>query len=239
MLRAAIPFSNGGTCLHTSNGALWPVMGDRRQRLASHDHDDDLQTSVHVVNTKRQGTLFGADIALPGFRYQQGLLTRDEETALLRQFETLPFKAFEFHGYFGKRRTVSFGRHYDFSQRGLLDAPAMPAFLLPVRDQAAQFSGLAPADLTHALVTEYAPGAGIGWHKDKAVFGEVIGISLGSSCMFRFRRKTGAAWRRASFLAEPRSAYLLKDEVRISWEHSIPPLESLRYSITFRTLHAG
>jgi len=39
------------------------------------------------------------------------------------------------------------------------------------------------------LVTEYGSGAGIGWHRDKAVFGEVVGISLLAPCVLRFRRK--------------------------------------------------
>jgi alkylated DNA repair dioxygenase AlkB len=114
----------------------------------------------------------------------------------------------------------------------------MPAFLLPIRDKAAQFADIASSDLQHVLVTEYAPGAGIGWHKDKAVFDEVIGISLLAPCAIRLRRKVGTTWKRTSFLAEPRSAYLLKGPVRNQWQHSISPLESLRYSITFRKLRS-
>ena len=114
----------------------------------------------------------------------------------------------------------------------------MPALLLPLRDRAAAFAGLAPAALQHVLVTEYGPGAAIGWHKDKSVFGEVIGISLVSACTFRLRRKAGATWERASLVAEPRSAYLLRGASRSEWEHSIPAVDSLRYSITFRNLRS-
>jgi len=35
---------------------------------------------------------------------------------------------------------------------------------------------------------------------------------------------------------EPRSIYVLSGEARTVWEHSIPPLDKLRYSLTFRTL---
>ena len=86
------------------------------------------------------------------------------------------------------------------------------------------------------MVTEYEPGAPIGWHRDRPQFEDVIGISLASPCTFRFRRKKGAGWERASFIAEPRSAYLLRGPARTEWQHSIPPVEALRYSITFRTL---
>ncbi len=37
---------------------------------------------------------------------------------------------------------------------------------------------------------------------------------------------------------EPRSAYILRDEARWGWQHSIPPAKVLRHSITFRTAHA-
>jgi len=39
--------------------------------------------------------------------------------------------------------------------------------------------------------------------------------------------------------AEPRSAYLMRGPSRTEWEHSIPAVDELRYSITFRTLRAG
>ncbi|HVF39868.1 MAG TPA: alpha-ketoglutarate-dependent dioxygenase AlkB [Gemmatimonadaceae bacterium] len=148
----------------------------------------------------------------------------------------LPFKDFEFHGFTGKRRTVSFGWHYDFGHEKLQATEEMPEFLLSLRESAAQFAGIVPADLQHALVTEYDAGAGIGWHRDKAVFGDVIGVSLKSSCVFRLRRKAGTKWERASVTAEPRSAYLMRGPSRTEWEHSIPAVDTLRYSITFRNL---
>ena len=101
----------------------------------------------------------------------------------------------------------------------------------------AALAGLAPETLGQALVTQYPPGAAIGWHRDKAVFGDVLGVSLGAPCLFRLRRKAGASWQRASLRLEPRSAYLLLGPARTEWEHSIPPIaEGLRHSVTFRTL---
>jgi alkylated DNA repair dioxygenase AlkB len=131
---------------------------------------------------------------------------------------------------------VSFGWHYDFNGGGLKQAGALPDFLLPLRRRAAEFANLEPQALEHVLLTEYRPGAGIGWHRDRSQFGDVIGISLLASCTFRLRRKRDTIWMRRSLTAEPRSAYLLRGDSRMEWEHSIPPLETLRYSITFRTL---
>jgi alkylated DNA repair dioxygenase AlkB len=134
---------------------------------------------------------------------------------------------------------VSFGWRYDFNGKGLQKADDMPGFLLPLRAKAAAWAGLGEGSLQHVLMTEYRPGAEIGWHKDKAVFAEVVGISLVSACRFRFRRKAGQKWERAVIELAPRSAYLLTGPARSEWEHSIPAGEGLRYSITFRNFREG
>jgi alkylated DNA repair dioxygenase AlkB len=172
-----------------------------------------------------------------GFRYRRELVPPADEAALVERVRELPFRDFEFHGYTGKRRVVSYGWHYDFNERALRKADDMPPFLLALREPAADFAGMDAGRLQHVLVTEYGPGAGIGWHRDKAVFGEVVGISLLAPCVFRLRRELpGGGWERASLTAEPRSAYLLSGPSRTEWEHSIPAVEALRYSITFRNL---
>ncbi|HEV7906350.1 MAG TPA: alpha-ketoglutarate-dependent dioxygenase AlkB [Pyrinomonadaceae bacterium] len=185
----------------------------------------------------------GADETVPhlpeGFRYRPELLDTAEEDALLRHVRELPFREFEFHGYKGKRRVVSFGWQYDFSARHLRKADSIPEYLLALRDAAATFAGMEAEEFQHVMVTEYSPGAGIGWHRDKAVFGQVVGISLLAPCVLRLRRKVGEKkWERVNVSAAPRSAYFLSGQARTEWEHSIPPVEALRYSITFRNLRA-
>ena len=182
--------------------------------------------------------IFGAPRpALPdGFRYRTGLITPDEESSLLERVRALPFREFQFQGYTGKRRVISYGWKYDFNERTLQKADDMPRFLMELREPAAAFAGMEPEALQHVLVTEYDVGAGIGWHRDKGVFGQVVGISLLAPCVFRLRRSAGDGWERASITAEPRSAYLLDGPARTEWEHSIPPVETLRYSVTFRNL---
>lgn len=183
-----------------------------------------------------QFSLFEPKPGLPeGLAYRDSFITSDEEEALAAGIAALPLKPFEFQGFLGKRRTTSFGWRYDFKDSRIHEAEPMPGFLLPVRDRAAAFAGLASDALEHVLLTEYAPGAGIGWHRDRRAFGDVIGISLLSTCRLRFRRKQGSKWERAAFLAGPRSAYLLRGPSRNDWEHSIAPMEALRYSITFRS----
>ena len=178
-----------------------------------------------------------AENRLEGFRYEPRLITPAEEEALAARVRELPFQEFEFHGFKGRRRVVSFGWKYEFSGGGQLrKAGEIPEFLLALRSQAASFARIEPDAFQHVLVTEYGPGAGIGWHRDKAVFGEVVGVSLLAACVLRFRRKVDAKWERVNVLAERGSAYHLSGPARAEWEHSILRVDALRYSITFRTM---
>jgi alkylated DNA repair dioxygenase AlkB len=183
-----------------------------------------------------QGALPGFSPLPEGFQYRPDFIDQRTERFLIGELQKLDFSPFQFHGFEGKRRVVSFGWRYDFNGGGLQETDAFPPFLLSVRDAAAASFGLKARSLEQALLIEYSPGASIGWHSDRPVFGDVLGISLLSSCTFRFRRKAGAKWERQSITAEPRSAYLLQGPSRDEWEHSIPAVSEPRYSITFRSL---
>jgi alkylated DNA repair dioxygenase AlkB len=185
---------------------------------------------------ERQIGLPGLSELPEGFRYKPDLIDREFELTLLVAMRGLEFSPFQFHGFEGKRHVVSFGWKYDFTGGGLQKTEDIPAFLMPLRETAAASFGLDPSTLQQVLLTQYAPGAAIGWHKDRSVFGDVLGVSLLSPCKFRFRRKAEAAWERISITAEPRSAYLLQGPARNDWEHSIPEVSELRCSITFRSL---
>jgi alkylated DNA repair dioxygenase AlkB len=178
--------------------------------------------------------LFGAPTSPPGFRYAASLLTGAEERKFAAIFETLPLKPFEFHGYLGNRRIVSYGWRYDYAGRTLRAAEPMPDFLTPLKEIASAFSGIAAEDFQHALVTEYAPGAGIGWHRDKPMFEKVVALSFLAPCTLRFRQREGNLWRRHAADIDPRSGYMMQDDARETWEHSIPAMDKLRYSVTFR-----
>jgi alkylated DNA repair dioxygenase AlkB len=186
-----------------------------------------------------QPSLFERDPSWPeGFVYEPDLISPSLEQGLIGHISSLPLKPFEFHGHLGHRRVASFGWRYDYGERRIASASPIPDFLLEVRALAAGFAGCPPASFEQILVTEYRPGAGIGWHRDKREFGQIVGLSLAAPCVLRLRRKEGAGWRRVSQSIEPRSAYGLAGPVRTEWEHSIPPVPALRYSITFRTIAA-
>ena len=167
-----------------------------------------------------------------GFRYRGDLITPDEEAELVSHIEELHLTEYEFQGYLGKRRTISFGTQY----MGETPAEPIPEFLQPLRAKAADFADLATGDLQYALVTEYTPGSPIGWDRDRPMFEDVVGVSLLSLCVFRFRRSVKEGWQRHSVILNPRSVYLLRGPARSEWQHSIPEVKCLRYSITFRSL---
>ena len=175
---------------------------------------------------------------ITGLRYEQAVIGELEERGLIERLDGLDLAPFRFHGFIGNRRTRSFGWHYDFEDASFTPAEPIPEWLQPLRERAAAFAGLSPQDFVQVLLARYDSGAGIGWHRDRDVFEQVVGFSLNTPATLRFRQRTASGFRRASLDVAPRSAYLLSGEARHEWEHSIAPGDQLRFSITFRALSA-
>ena len=182
-----------------------------------------------------QPDLFG-EPSLAGLSQAGGFVTQDEERMLIAAIDAAALSPFRYHGWLGKRLTASYGWSYDFDDSSFAPAEAIPDWLLPVREKAARFAGLPPGELVQALLIRYDPGAGIGWHRDRPVFGHVLGISLGAPATMRFRRRQRGGFDRASAVLAPRSIYHLTGEARHQWEHSIAAMAATRWSITFRSL---
>jgi alkylated DNA repair dioxygenase AlkB len=183
-----------------------------------------------------QADLFGklaSEPLIAGLEYHEDFISRDEEQGLLERLQAMDLAPFRFHGWTGNRKTHSYGWRYDFDDASFQPAEPIPKWLGSLRDRAVALAG---DEIVHVLVARYDPGAGIGWHRDRSVFDRVVGISLHTPAMLRFRQRTGAGFKRVSVPVEPRSAYHLSGEARHDWEHSIVPGKALRFSITFRTL---
>jgi alkylated DNA repair dioxygenase AlkB len=184
-----------------------------------------------------QGELFDmAAPAVPGLLLMPEAVTPAEEAELAARIDAAPLAPFEFGQWRGKRLTTHYGSAYDFSRHRLDDAPPMPDWLGTLRDKLAPLAGLDRQALAAALLIRYDPGAGIGWHRDRPHYGEVLGLSLGADCTMRLRRRTDTGFERRSLALPARSLYRLSGEVRWDWEHSIAPMDVTRRSITFRTL---
>ena len=175
---------------------------------------------------------------IEGLRYAEAAISVGEERELLDRLEPLDLAPFRFHGWLGNRRTQSFGWRYDFDDASFSPAEPIPDWLQPLRERAASFADLRPTDFVHVPLARYDPGAGIGWHRDRDVFEDVVGFSLRTPATLRFRQRRDSGFRRANLEVAPRSAYLLSGEARHAWEHSISPGDQLRFSITFRALSA-
>ncbi len=179
--------------------------------------------------------LFDAPL-IAGLAYREDAITRADEEKLIDHLNSIDLSPFRFHGWLGNRKTKSFGWRYDFEDSSFSPTDAIPSWLEPLRETAAAFAGLEPEDFVAVLLARYDKGAGIGWHRDRDIFEEVVGISLASSAILRFRRRRPGGFDRASLELAPRSAYLLSGPARWEFEHSIAPGDELRFSITFRRL---
>lgn len=173
-----------------------------------------------------------------GFRYASDLIDDERERELVALVEDVEFREVRFRGNTALRTVRHLGYNYDYTSHEVSKTDPLPDELIRLRADAAAFAQIDPERLVECLLTRYPPGAGIGWHRDAPAFGSnVVGVSLLASCTLRFRRTTKAhGTEQAKFVVEPRSAYVLSGAARWSWQHSIPPVNDLRYSITFRTL---
>lgn len=177
------------------------------------------------------------DPPIPGLRLRDKLIDAAQEADLIARILAEPLTPFQFQGFEGKRLTRSFGWHYDFSAGRLVAADPIPRWLRPVRERCAAFAGVPAAALAQCLLIRYDAGAGIGWHRDRPAFAQIVGLSLGAPAELQFRRRLGPRrFARTTVPLAPRSAYLLAGEARHDWEHAIPEHRAERFSITFRAL---
>jgi alkylated DNA repair protein (DNA oxidative demethylase) len=190
------------------------------------------------TTTSHQPDLFPLEGAPDGLMFEPEIMTATEEAAFLDVIKALPFGAFRMHGVDAKRRVVRFGSHYRAGSAAMTPPSDFPLSLEPLRARAATVAGIPTSVLSESLITEYAPGAGIGWHRDSPSFGIVAGLSFGGSCRMRFQRGEGEQRKTWTIALPPRSLYVLSGAAREEWQHSIPPVKEPRWSITFRTLKA-
>jgi hypothetical protein len=179
--------------------------------------------------------LFGEPDMPEGFQYMGEALSVADEQDFMRGFETLSLQPFEFQGFLANRRIFTFGRSYVFAGQKPRPDSSIPGHFRPLMEIASQISGESAEAFEQVMISEYTPGAGIGWHRDRPTYGTIVAISFGASCVLRLRRRASDTWERRSVLIEPRSVYLLDGPARALWQHSIAPMDVLRYSVTLRT----
>jgi len=190
-----------------------------------------------------QGLLFDLPLPLPerlpaGLVYEPDFLTTEEEAELIRTLSALPLEAARYKTYTARRRVVSYGGSFDYDANRLLPSSDLVPTLHPLRDRVARWLDIAPEALIHTLVAQYPEDAPLGWHRDVPDFEDIVGVSLGSVALLRFRPYPPVRPTRSEIVrlpVEPRSIYLLRGPARWAWQHSVAPSKALRWSITFRT----
>lgn len=188
-----------------------------------------------------QPDLFTVQQDLPnGLSYLPDFISAAEEGALLAALRPLQFREARYKSHTARRRVLRFGPELlpeADDEEGDFPRIPFPPFLAALRDRVARWLNLPAERFEHGLVTEYRPGTPLGWHRDAPHFGIIAGVSLADHCGMRFRPFDAPSPRDTLTLSlAPRSAYVMRGDIRWRWQHSILAVRSLRYSVTLRTL---
>jgi alkylated DNA repair dioxygenase AlkB len=196
-----------------------------------------MTTAIHSA----QGALFDrADLLPPGLLIEPAMIDIDEERALLAIAAALPLREARYRSYAARRRVYAYGSQFDFDSYRLQPTAIgeLPPPLQALRERLAGWVGVRPDDFVHVMIAEYRPGTPLGWHRDAPDYELIVGVSLGSAARLRFRPWPPRDPTKDDIVAidlAPRSAYLMRDTARWGWQHSVPPVPALRYSVTMRT----
>lgn len=185
-------------------------------------------------------TLFDISPILPsGFKYQDNFISSEEEVLLLRSIENFELKNMQFHQYEAKRKVISFGRGWSFTDQCLKQGNPIPAEFSFLVERVAKHLAISKESIAQFLITEYPVGSVINWHRDAPPFETIVGVSLLSDCTFKLRPHAKEKQTRSATISldvKRRSCYVMGGESKTSWEHCTAPLTKVRYSLTFRTL---
>ena len=198
-------------------------------------------TTIHSA----QAALFDSAELLPaGLAFEPAFIGVDEEQALIALAATLPLHEARYKEYTARRRVYAYGSRFDFDEYKLQPAAIgeLPPALQALRERLAAWAGVAPDAFVHVMVAEYGQGTPLGWHRDAPAYELICGVSLGSAARLRFRPWPPRDPKKHDIVAidlAPRSAYLMRDAARWGWQHSVPPVPGLRYSVTMRTARVG
>lgn len=177
--------------------------------------------------TPDQYPLFDVSESWPnGFIYIPDLITPEEEAELLARIRELPLRNAPFKEYVAKRRVY-----------GWWGNRKLPEWLLPITAKLADWQNVPHDAFKNALISEYSPGTGVGWHRDAPPYQKIYGLSLAGWADFQLRPNLNATIQKEfSRTVEPRSVYVMQGESHERFQHRVMPTKTMRYSITFRTI---
>jgi alkylated DNA repair dioxygenase AlkB len=174
-----------------------------------------------------------------GFTYIPDFLNGAEELTLCNFITHIELHPFQFQGFEAKRKVASFGYDYNFENRNLSSGKGIPAEFNFIIARVADRVSIEMDAFKELLITEYPVGSVINWHRDAQPFDVIAGISLASDCRFKLRPHDKNKQTRSNthtIILKRCSLYLMQGAARTDWQHSIAPVQNIRYSITLRTL---
>ncbi len=174
---------------------------------------------------------------VPGFTLISDFITAEQESALINELDRQPW-LIDYQRklqYFGYRNELE-------SPYDLVEFPlAFPPLIKELSEEIIhrKIMDLQPDQV---IINEYLPGQGIRPHKDRDYFeNQICGVNLGSGCVMRFTKGKETV----DFEVPRRSLYIMQDDARKKWNHSIPPrkkdvingettMRGRRISVTYR-----
>jgi len=185
-------------------------------------------------------TLFDIGPVLPaGFTYSPGFITEAEEIQLIKAIEQFDLQNMKFHEYEAKRKVISFGRGWSFTEQQLKQGNPIPGEFNFLVERIASHLQIPTASIAQFLITEYPVGSVINWHRDAPPLETIVGVSLLSDCIFKLRPHDKEKQTRSATISLPvqrRSFYVMTGVSKNAWQHCIAPMNKVRYAMTFRTL---
>lgn len=185
-------------------------------------------------------TLFDIAPVLPaGFHYHSAFINEAEEMFLIKTIEQFDLQNMKFHEYEAKRKVISFGRGWSFTEQQLKEGNPIPVEFNFLVERIADHLQIPTELIAQFLITEYPVGSVINWHRDAPPFETIVGVSLLSDCTFKLRPHDKEKQTRSATVSLPvqrRSLYTMTGVSKNAWQHCTVPLNKVRYSLTFRTL---
>ena len=195
-----------------------------------------------ALHTAQPQLFDSADALPPGLALAPAFIGTDSERQLIALAAALPLSEARYKGYTARRRVFVYGApaggEVDGRSHQRATPAALPPPLLALREQFAAWAGVDPGAFVHVMVAEYQRGTPVGWHRDAPQHDLIAGVSLAGPARLRFRPWPPRGGGNDDVIAlelAPRSAYLMRDAARWGWQHSVPPVPALRYSVTMRT----
>jgi alkylated DNA repair dioxygenase AlkB len=158
---------------------------------------------------------------------------------LLHQIAAIELRNLNFRGHEEEKKVASFGYDRIFEKRILTKGKQIPKQFEWLLEMMARKTHIGFDRISGFLVTAYPKGSVINWNRDATPFDTIIGVSLLSDCTFKFRPLDQTKQNRKNIISFPvlrKSIYIMRDESRSEWEHSIASVTSQRFSISLRTL---